>query len=90
MTSYANFQVNRNKAHKGINIFNKGNNRTLKTKSERLMDGIGIWTSFYRANPHRFVKEYFGINLKLFQQILIYMMIHNNYFMYFASRGQGI
>lgn len=59
------------------------------TKSERLMNGIGIWTSFYRANPHRFVKDYFGINLKLFQKILIYMMNHFIYVMYIASRGQG-
>lgn len=89
MASYSNFQVNRNKEHRGINIFNKGRNFNKKSKSERLMDGIGIWASYYRSNPHRFVKEYLGINLKLFQVILIYMMMHNHYFMYLASRGQG-
>lgn len=83
------FQVDRNKAHKGNNIFSKGRNFNKKSKSERLIDGIGIWASFYRANPHRFVKEYLGINLKLFQIILIFMMNHNHYFMYLASRGQG-
>lgn len=30
-----------------------------------------------------------NINLKLFQKILIYEMMHNNYFMYLASRGQS-
>lgn len=89
MAGHQNFQVSRNKAHKGINIFKKGNNRRKQSKSEKLMDGIGIWTSFYRANPQRFVSDYLGINLKLFQEILIYMMIHNHYFMYLASRGQG-
>jgi hypothetical protein len=89
MAGIKNFQISRNKEHKGINIFNKGKNRNKKTKSERLMDGIGIWTSFYRSNPHRFVKEYLGITLKLFQCILIYMMVYNHYFMYLASRGQG-
>lgn len=83
------FEVDRNKSHKGNNIFKKGRNFSKKPKSERLMDGIGVWASFYRANPHRFVKEYLGINLKLFQIILIFMMNHNHYFMYLASRGQG-
>ncbi|QIW79984.1 terminase large subunit domain-containing protein [Bacillus tequilensis] len=89
MTSHKNFTTDRNKHSQGINIFKKGNNFKKKSKSERLMDGIGAWTSFYRANPHRFVKEYLGITLKLFQCILIYMMVHNHYFMYLASRGQG-
>jgi hypothetical protein len=93
MASIKNYQVNRNKSHRGINIFEKGRNFNKKTdnltKSERLMQGIGVWTSFYRSNPHRFVKEYLGINLKLFQVILIYMMNFAHYFMYLASRGQG-
>ena len=57
------------------------------TKSKKIMDGVGIWCSFYRANPHRFVKDYLGINLKLFQKILIYMMNKYFYVMYIASRG---
>ncbi len=93
MAGHKNFQVIRNKATRGINIFNKNKNFNKHsdnlTKSERLMNGIGIWASFYRANPHRFVKDYLGINLKLFQMILIFMMNHNHYFMYLASRGQG-
>lgn len=89
MTSYNNFVTSRDKAHKGINIFKKGKNFNKQTKSERIMDGIGVWASFYRANPHRFVQEYLGINLKLFQIILIFMMNFNHYFMYLASRGQG-
>ncbi|MEK4907346.1 terminase large subunit domain-containing protein [Niallia sp. FSL M8-0099] len=90
MASHENYKVTRNKATRGINIFNKDRNfNKKKSKSERLMDGIGIWASFYRSNPHRFVKEYLGITLKMFQCILIYMMMHNHYFMYLASRGQG-
>jgi hypothetical protein len=90
MSSFQNYQVDRNKASRGINIFNKNKGfRKTQTKSERLMEGIGVWTSFYRANPHRFVKEYLGINLKLFQIILLYAMNFNHYFMYLASRGQG-
>ena len=55
-----------------------------------MLDGVSIWTAFYRNNPHRFVKDYLNIRLKLFQKILIYAMMHNHHFMYFASRGQGI
>ena len=40
-------------------------------------------------NPQRFVKEYLNVNLKLFQKILLYAMMHNNFFMYLAARGQG-
>ena len=58
-------------------------------KSNRMMEGVAYWASFYRHNPHRFVKDYLNVNLKLFQKILIYAMMHNNYFMYIAARGQG-
>ena len=47
------------------------------------------WVSFWRKNPHRFVEDYLGIRLHLFQKILIYMINKVPYFMYIASRGQG-
>lgn len=50
---------------------------------------IGNCAAFYRLNPHRFANDYLNINLKLFQKILLYAMMHNNYFMYLAARGQG-
>ena len=86
-----NFQVNRNKAHKGVNIFNKGRNtdksKEKYTKSQRLMNGVGLWASYYRYYPHIFVEEYLGFKLKLFQKILIYFMMHYHYFIYLAARG---
>ena len=60
-----------------------------KEKSERLMDGVGYWAAFYRKNPQRFVKEFLNMNLKLFQKILIYMMMVSTNFLYIASRGSG-
>lgn len=91
MASHSNYQVSRNKQHKGVNIFEKGNNRRKeKTKSEKLMEGIAIWTSFYRANPQRFVREYLGIELKLFQQILLYAMMHFHFLTYIAARGKPL
>ncbi len=59
------------------------------SKSERLMEGVGLWTSFYRLFPHLFVRDYLGITLKVFQMILLYMMNSMTYLMYLASRGQG-
>jgi len=68
--------------------------KTVKTdkdiereQSERIMNGVAIWCSYYRANPHRFCLEYLNIHLKLFQKILICMMFVSTHFMYVASRG---
>lgn len=61
----------------------------IQTKNDKLREGFKKWTSYFRANPHRFASEYLGLNLKLFQKILLYLMSHVSYFMYIAARGQG-
>lgn len=53
------------------------------------MRSVMNWVSFYRANPHRFAKDYLNLNLKKFQQIILVMMNICVYFMFFASRGLG-
>jgi len=58
-----------------------------KSREQRILEGIAAWTSFYRENPHRFVKDYLNINLKPFQQILLMEMDQNNYTAYIAARG---
>lgn len=72
-----------------ITLNKKSEMEIANEKSERIMNGIAAWCSFYRSNPHRFVKDYLNINLKLFQKILLYGMMHNDHFMYIAARGQG-
>lgn len=67
----------------------KTDREVANDKVERMMAGIGVWCSYYRANPHRFCEDYLNIHLKLFQKILIFLMNWSNYFMYIASRGQG-
>lgn len=87
-----NYQVLRNKASKDSNLFNGKNfnkDSDNLAKSKKLMEGIGIWGSWYKRFPHLFVRDYLGVTLKPFQKILIYYMAHYNYFMYIASRGQG-
>lgn len=70
-----------------------GTSKTVKElvqeKSERLLEGVAYWGAFYRENPQRFVKEYLNIQLKLFQKILIYLMMHSTNFLVIASRGIG-
>lgn len=67
----------------------KSEKQIANEKSNRIMEGVAYWASFYRCNPHRLVKDYLNVNLKLFQKILLYALMHNNYFMYIAARGQG-
>ena len=67
----------------------KSEKQLANEKSERILKGVAAWCAYYRENPQRFVKEYLNINLKRFQKILIYAMMHNNHFMFWASRGLG-
>ena len=61
-----------------------------KTKEEILMEGVGKWTSFYRANPHRLAIDYLGMKwLRPFQQVLINACFNYTYVMIIASRGMG-
>lgn len=45
--------------------------------------------SYYRANPHRFVKDFLHINLRWFQKIIIFAMNTNSAFCMIGSRGLG-
>lgn len=65
----------------------KTTQEVFQEKTERLMNGVAYWAAFYRMNPQRFVADYLNIQLKLFQKILIYMMIVSTHFAYFAARG---
>lgn len=89
MSSYNNFQVSRNKNTNNKNIFKQGKVFRKQSKSDRLMESISVWASWYRFRMDVFIREYLGIKLKLFQVFLIFAMQHNHYFMYLASRGQG-
>ena len=58
-------------------------------RQRNFIESIDIWTAYFRANPHRFVEEFLGIRLKLFQKILLFMMSISDAFYYIASRSQG-
>lgn len=59
----------------------------MSDRERVFLESVDIWTAFYRANPQRFVEDYLGIKLKLFQKILIFMMNVSNFFCYIAARG---
>ena len=54
----------------------------------RLMHTVAQRASFYRANPHRFAKDYLNLELRLFQQVIIFMMNVSTNFIFLASRGK--
>lgn len=60
-----------------------------KSSSRNLREGVKIWASFWRANPHRFIMDYLGFNLHIFQMILVYAMDKSKLVVFIASRGLG-
>jgi hypothetical protein len=58
-------------------------------RTERVLEGVARWASYYRANPQRFAKEYLHIDLYLFQKILLVMMNVCTSFVFISARGIG-
>lgn len=58
-------------------------------KEQKIMETVAWWAGYYRANPQRFCKDCLNLNLKWFQQILIWAMMHYNYFAFIAARSLG-
>lgn len=52
-------------------------------------EAVARAASYYRANPHRFVKDFLHIDLKWFQKFLIYAMNNFSMFSFIGSRGLG-
>lgn len=60
-----------------------------KNKQQQIMETVAWRAGYYRNNPHRYVIDVLGLSLKWFQQILLWCMMHYNFVMYLAARGQG-
>lgn len=90
MAGYKNFQVNRNKVTKSYIAGKQGNNKNKTTdnltKSQKLMQGVGKWASFWRKRPDIFMEDVYGVKLKNFQKFLLCLMMRDVYFMFLASR----
>ena len=46
-----------------------------------------LWTTFYRRNPHIFVEHYLGLDLYLFQKIMIYLMFKSDFVVLICARN---
>lgn len=59
-------------------------------KYNLIMDTVAWRAAYYRDNPQRFVSEFLGLDiLKWFQKILLWAMMHFDYFMFIAARSLG-
>lgn len=67
----------------------KQNKSNKQQRQERIDFNIATWCSFWRHNPHRFIKDYLGVGIFTFQQILIYYMFKSEIVLLLASRGLG-
>lgn len=59
------------------------------TRNDKILEGVGIWTAYYRARPYKFAEDYLHLDLKLFQAILLVAMNISTIFIMIAARGIG-
>lgn len=59
------------------------------TREQKILEGVGTWTAYYRSNPHRLASDYLHLDLRLFQKILLIMMNLSMEFAFIGSRGIG-
>lgn len=59
------------------------------TRTEKIIEGVGAWTAYYRTRPHEFAEDYLHLDLKLFQKILLVAMNISTIFIMIAARGIG-
>lgn len=59
------------------------------TRNDKITEGVGIWTAYYRARPYKFAEDYLHLDLKLFQAILLVAMNVSTIFIMIAARGIG-
>ena len=92
MAWYSNYEHPDKKNSIKDNVFEQRRSFNRQTdammKQERFMNGLAVCVGYWRENPHRFVSEYLQITpFSLFQKILIYLMFHVDYFLWWASRN---
>lgn len=59
------------------------------TRTDKIINGVGVWAAYYRARPHKFAEDYLHLDLKLFQKILLVAMNISTIFIMIAARGIG-
>ena len=62
---------------------------TALEERNRILQGVGDWCSYYRANPHRFAHDYLHVELHTFQKMLLVEMNKASNSVFIGSRGIG-
>ena len=60
------------------------------SREQRILGGIAVWASYYRANPDKFAADYLHLDLRPFQKILLVMMNLVANFVFIGSRGKPL
>lgn len=66
---------------------NKTDAQIQEDRSKKIMEVVAWRAGYYRCNPHRFVEDFIGIHLKLFQKIILWAMNWHDMFYFIACRG---
>lgn len=59
------------------------------TRYDSVKEGAAIWGSYFRVHLDKFAEMYLGLDLRLFQKIMLVMMGCCSTIVYIGSRGQG-
>lgn len=62
-------------------------NGVFSKKADRLLEGVEAWTAYYRQRVDKFIEDFYGIHLRLFQKIIILMMNFCDMTVFIGSRG---
>lgn len=63
-----------------------------EAKQKKMMEAVAWRAGYYRANPQRFVKDclqFENIRLRWFQELMLWAMMHYNFFLFIGTRGIG-
>ena len=58
-----------------------------RSKTEKILEGCERWVAYYRKRIDRFIEDFYGIKLKLFQKIVLLMMNSRDMSVFIGSRG---
>ncbi|MBO3356261.1 hypothetical protein [Clostridium perfringens] len=88
MASYSNYKNNQQK-YKNSNDMSKRPMQVITSEdlNEQFKEKLINWTTFYRRNIHRFAEHYLGIQLHLYQKIMLYLMHLSPLVILLCARG---
>ena len=62
---------------------------TQEILEEERKEKLKKWITFFRRNPHRFIMDYFGIHLHVYQILMIWVLQRSSLAYIVASRASA-